>query len=285
MLVPLAALLLTASAPLTEAKKHFDAGKIDETFLALENQKLPPEDKAPATELLTKASGAALEKKDGFMGLSLAELALKHTPNHPPALEAASRASRLLEQFEQAEQYADKWIRADAKNPAARLLRAELALEAADWQVAIDQLKDVKPPPGPVADRVKAVRAKAETEVKERKAAVTQVDNLQKALMAAAAEAKKQRPGAAVATGGSGGGGGVIVYSTTWCGYCRKAKAWLKKKGVDFTERDIEKDAGAADELARKAQAAGVKPGGVPVIDVKGTLVLGFDEARLDQLL
>ena len=101
--------------------------------------------------------------------------------------------------------------------------------------------------------------------------------------MAAAAEAKKQRPSGAAM--GSGGSGGVIVYSTAWCGYCRKAKAWLKKKGVDFTERDIEKDSGAADELARKAQAAGVKPGGVPVIDVKGTLVLGFDEARLDQLL
>ena len=104
MSVPLVALLLAASPALTDAKKHFEAGKIDEAFLALENQKLPPEDKAPATELLTKASAAALEKKDGFMGLSLAELALKHTKDHPPALEAASRASRMLEQFEQAEQ-------------------------------------------------------------------------------------------------------------------------------------------------------------------------------------
>lgn len=282
MNVSVLCLLLAAGPALTDAKKHFDAGKIDEVFLALENQKLPPEDVGPATELLTKASVAAHGKKDGFMALSLAELALKQTKDHGPALEAASRASRLLDQFEQAESYADKWIRADGKSPAARLLRAELALEAADWQVAIDQLKAVKPPAGPMAEAFARVSKKAEAEVKERKAAMTQVDNLQRALMNAAAEAKKN-PGAAGLVAQNNGG--VVVYSTSWCGYCRKAKAWLTKKGIAFTERDIEKDPGAAEELAGKAQKAGVKPGGVPVIDARGTLVLGFDEQRLEQLL
>jgi glutaredoxin-like YruB-family protein len=77
----------------------------------------------------------------------------------------------------------------------------------------------------------------------------------------------------------------VIVYSTSWCGYCRKAKAWLTKRGVDFVEKDVEKDPAAAEELAQKAAASGVRPQGVPVIDVRGTLVLGFDQRALEAAL
>ncbi len=77
----------------------------------------------------------------------------------------------------------------------------------------------------------------------------------------------------------------VTVYSTTWCGVCRKAKTWLKSSGVPYVERDVENDAGASDELAGKAAAAGVRPSGVPVIDVAGELMMGFDAAGLERLL
>ncbi len=272
-------LMLSVSPALTEAKKHFEAGKIDDVFLALENQKLAAEDKAPAAELLAKASAAALEKKDGVMALSLAELALKQNKDHPGGLESAARASLSVEQFEQAEKYSDRWIKVDGKSAAARVLRAELAFEAADWQIAIDQLSAVKSP-GPLADKVKSLKDRAQSELNDRKTAVTTVANLEKTLMAAAANAK--RPGWVEAPSRSND---VVVYSTTWCGYCRKAKAWLTKKGISFTEKDIEKDPGAAEELAAKAAAAGVQPKGVPVIDARGTLVLGFDQEKLEQLL
>ncbi len=77
----------------------------------------------------------------------------------------------------------------------------------------------------------------------------------------------------------------VTVYSTTWCGVCKQAKKWLKARGIPFVERDVEKDPGAADELSSKAAQAGVRPGGVPVIDVAGELMMGFDQAALEQLL
>jgi glutaredoxin len=77
----------------------------------------------------------------------------------------------------------------------------------------------------------------------------------------------------------------VTVYSTTWCGVCKQAKKWLKSKGIPFVERDVEKDAGASDELSKKATRAGVRPGGVPVIDVAGELMLGFDPGALERLL
>jgi glutaredoxin len=77
----------------------------------------------------------------------------------------------------------------------------------------------------------------------------------------------------------------VTVYSTSWCGVCRNAKAFLRDRKVAFVERDVEKDESAMVELAEKAKRAGVQPQGVPVIDVYGQLMLGFDEARLVQLL
>lgn len=77
----------------------------------------------------------------------------------------------------------------------------------------------------------------------------------------------------------------VVVYTAEWCGFCKKTKAFLKQKGVPYRERDVEKDSGADRELQAKAKKAGVRVSGVPVTDFKGELVMGFDQARLEQLI
>ena len=76
----------------------------------------------------------------------------------------------------------------------------------------------------------------------------------------------------------------VVVYKTDWCGVCKQLTAYLDKKGVPYVTRDIEKDVGAAAELRAKAEKAGVATGSVPVIDVKGSLMVGFDRERLEQM-
>lgn len=78
--------------------------------------------------------------------------------------------------------------------------------------------------------------------------------------------------------------GSVLVYSAVWCGFCKKAKAWLKDNDVPFIERDVEKTPGAQAELDQKLKAAGIPGGGVPVIDWAGTLVMGFDVDALKRL-
>lgn len=78
--------------------------------------------------------------------------------------------------------------------------------------------------------------------------------------------------------------GSVIVYSAKWCRFCDKAKAWLSERGVPFVERDVEKQPGAANELRQKLKAAGIQGGGVPVIDWGGTLIMGFDAAKMARL-
>ena len=67
----------------------------------------------------------------------------------------------------------------------------------------------------------------------------------------------------------------VTLYSTTWCGYCSKARSYFKSNGIPFVEKDIEKMPGARDEYQKKA------PGyrGVPLIDVNGTVFKGFDQS------
>ena len=77
----------------------------------------------------------------------------------------------------------------------------------------------------------------------------------------------------------------MIVYSTAWCGYCKRAKAWLTARNVPFVAKDVETEPAAAEELEAKKQAAGMGgQGGVPVIDVGGQLIHGFDVPALERL-
>ncbi len=77
----------------------------------------------------------------------------------------------------------------------------------------------------------------------------------------------------------------IILYGTSWCGACRHARTYLTQNGIDFVEYDIEKDPRAAAELHRKARRAGIAADRVPIIDVWGRLMVGFDPSRLANLL
>jgi glutaredoxin len=77
----------------------------------------------------------------------------------------------------------------------------------------------------------------------------------------------------------------VVLYETSWCGFCKKARAWLRARRIPFEAVDVEADADAAAELDEKLRRAGVEGAGVPVIDVRGTLLVGFDPDRLARLL
>jgi glutaredoxin len=77
----------------------------------------------------------------------------------------------------------------------------------------------------------------------------------------------------------------IILYSTSWCGVCKKAKKFLKERGLAFIELDVEKNEEAARELKVKSERANIPLGSVPVIDVGGTLMRGFDPERLMSML
>jgi glutaredoxin len=72
----------------------------------------------------------------------------------------------------------------------------------------------------------------------------------------------------------------VTMYSTSWCPVCRRARDWLQRNGISFEERDVEKS-----EDAHRAQLARNARGGVPTIDVDGTVLVGFSAESLQAAL
>lgn len=72
----------------------------------------------------------------------------------------------------------------------------------------------------------------------------------------------------------------VIIYSTSTCPYCVMAKDYFKEKGVEFIEKNVQIDHDAAKEMVEKSHQMGV-----PVIDIDGTVILGFDREAIDKAL
>jgi glutaredoxin len=77
----------------------------------------------------------------------------------------------------------------------------------------------------------------------------------------------------------------VVVYKASWCGVCKSAAKYLQSRHVEFVEKDVEKDPAANAEMLRKAHDKGLSPHGVPVIDFRGEIMLGFDQARVAALI
>lgn len=74
----------------------------------------------------------------------------------------------------------------------------------------------------------------------------------------------------------------IIIYSTTWCAFCKTEKQYLASKNIPYIEKDIEEDKAAYEELMSKNGGAYQ---GVPVTDIAGELVLGFDRKKIDELV
>ncbi|NQT60990.1 MAG: NrdH-redoxin [Bacteroidetes bacterium] len=72
----------------------------------------------------------------------------------------------------------------------------------------------------------------------------------------------------------------VTIYTTPTCGYCNLAKDWLKKKNVPFTEYNVAVNMAKAQEMVQKSGQMGV-----PVFDVNGKLIIGFNQTAIESAL
>lgn len=72
----------------------------------------------------------------------------------------------------------------------------------------------------------------------------------------------------------------IKVYTTNSCPWCVKAKSYLKSNGFDFKELNVQTDMEARQEMINKS-----KQMGVPVLDINGTVIVGFDKAAIDNAL
>lgn len=72
----------------------------------------------------------------------------------------------------------------------------------------------------------------------------------------------------------------VKVYSTPTCPYCKMAKEFLTEKKVKFKDIDVSTNQKAASEMVEKSGQMGV-----PVIEIDGKIITGFDKEKIEKLL
>lgn len=72
----------------------------------------------------------------------------------------------------------------------------------------------------------------------------------------------------------------TIIYTSPTCSYCRMLKEFLSGRGIAFEDHDVTSDAAAAQEVARITNQ-----NAVPVTIIDGQVIVGFDQARLEQLI
>ncbi len=72
----------------------------------------------------------------------------------------------------------------------------------------------------------------------------------------------------------------VTIYTTSTCVYCKAAKTFFQQNSIQYTEKNVATDIQAREDMIKKSGQLGV-----PVIDIDGKLVVGFDKPKLVQLL
>ena len=72
----------------------------------------------------------------------------------------------------------------------------------------------------------------------------------------------------------------VKVYSTPTCPWCIRTKQFLKDNNISFEDIDVGKDEKAAEEMVQKSGQMGV-----PVLDIEGEIIVGYDVAKIRSTL
>jgi glutaredoxin-like YruB-family protein len=72
----------------------------------------------------------------------------------------------------------------------------------------------------------------------------------------------------------------VIVFSTPTCSFCNMTKQYFRQKGIKFKDVDVSRDPVAARDMVRRSGQQGV-----PVIDIGGRVVVGFDRVKIEKYL
>ncbi len=72
----------------------------------------------------------------------------------------------------------------------------------------------------------------------------------------------------------------VLIYSTPSCPFCVRVKQFLKENNIPFTDYDVGSNEDKADEMIKKSGQMGV-----PVIDIEGEIIVGFDKEQIKKSL
>jgi len=72
----------------------------------------------------------------------------------------------------------------------------------------------------------------------------------------------------------------VAIYTTPSCSYCSLVKSYLSEKGISYSEYNVAQDTRKAEEMVRKSGQMGV-----PVLDINGKIIVGFNKPEIERAL
>ena len=72
----------------------------------------------------------------------------------------------------------------------------------------------------------------------------------------------------------------ITIYTTPTCAYCKMTKEFLRENNIKYDEKDVAADTAAREEMVAKSHQLGV-----PVVDIEGEIIVGFDKDKLSELL
>jgi glutaredoxin-like YruB-family protein len=72
----------------------------------------------------------------------------------------------------------------------------------------------------------------------------------------------------------------ILIYGAQWCAFCHTAMQYLDKLGVKYTYYDIDNDPSKGAEVIKKSGQTGI-----PVLDIGGEIIIGFDRPKIDAAL
>lgn len=246
----LIALLLAASA-LAQARAHLAQGKLDAVLLDLME---PGGNPAEEAALLTAAAESAKARRspgDEPLALQLAQVAMRRDPTATRPLRLLGEWSFAAREFGQAHRFADLWLKAAPDDEAAKRFAFKVKLLDESWHPAL-----LDPP-------------------KRRRGGLVAARHRPPPLEDLGAPYKESHAQKPI----------VTVYGTSWCPACRAAREYLARRHIAFNDLDLERDPEARRELAEKQARAQVHFGGVPVLEVNGTLLEGFDHCTVEDAL
>jgi len=246
----LVALLLAASA-LSQAHAHFAQGKLDAVLIDLMQPGPKPVEEAAVLADAAQAAKSRQAPGDEALALQLAQVAMRRDPSATRPLRLLGEWSLAAREFGQAHRYGDLWLKAAPDDEQAKRFVLKVKLLDESWHPAL-----LEPPKR--HGRGGLIKARHREPPPED----------------LGAPYKTPREGPA-----------VTVYGTSWCPACRAAREYLARRHIAFNDLDLEREPSARQELAEKQARAGVHFGGVPVLDVNGTLMEGFDSRAIEDAL
>ena len=278
-MLALTLLLVLGASPLTEAAAHLKDGKFEELLFDLEGNAQSESDRPKAAHLLAQAAQGALTAKDALLALQLAQMALQRIPEHADALGVAAKAYLMQQEFAASEAMADRWILSARTLVDARLFRAELALEQAEWRTALVLVQSLVKPTSEEKRRAAVIKQRATAELSEHALGRAELQRIEGSVKQASetmraeelAEAAKVPPN-------------VVIYGAEWCGPCRGARHYLKGTGIPFKYVDIDLDQTGAAE-AKRLRGEKRLSGGIPLIRVGADAMVGFNQECLAEML